>query len=94
MARKVVDVLSGFGDIYAADELLRKTTYRLEVFAEDGEAGGPPVIEGSIDITGMGEAIVLAGPRELTLELEDGRRMPFTLTSTTGRIRVLPAPGS
>lgn len=93
MARKLVDVLSGFGDIYAGDQLLRKTTYQIEVFSDE-DTGGPLHLEGTIDITGMGEAVVLAGPRELTLELEDGRRLPFTLTSTTGRIQVSPAPGS
>ncbi len=35
----------------------------------------------------MGEAAVLAGPEKLTLKLEDGRRLMFTLTSTSGRIR-------
>lgn len=93
MARKLIDVLSGFGDIYAGDQLLRKTTYRIEIFSEP-DSDGPLHLQGTIDITGIGEAVVLAGPRALTLELEDGRRLPFTLTSTTGRIQVMSSPAS
>ena len=52
-----------------------------------GGAPGAPTIIGSIDITGMGEAVVFAGPERLMLKLEDGRRLMFTLSSTTGRIR-------
>ena len=82
-----------FGDTGLAKELpsdLGFAGFRIM----DEDTGGPLHLEGTIDITGMGEAVVLAGPRELTLELEDGRRLPFTLTSTTGRIQVSPAPGS
>jgi hypothetical protein len=32
--------------------------------------------------------VVLAGARDLTLRLEDGRRLAFTLTSSSGRIQV------
>jgi hypothetical protein len=32
--------------------------------------------------------VVLAGAENLTLRLEDGRTVPFTLESTQGRIRV------
>jgi hypothetical protein len=41
---------------------------------------------GHIDITGIAEAVVLAGPRALTLTLEDGRRLAFELTGTGGGI--------
>jgi hypothetical protein len=88
MARKT-EVLTGVGDVYAGDQLLRRTRYRVEVASDEGP-GGPPrpaAIEGSIDITGISEAVVLAGARELTLHLEDGRRLPVMLVSTSGRIR-------
>ena len=34
----------------------------------------------------MGEAVVLAGADTLTLKLQDGRRMVFQLTSSSGGI--------
>ena len=43
-------------------------------------------IDGHIDITGIQEAVVLAGPGMLTLTIEDGRRMAFQLTSSSGAI--------
>lgn len=43
-------------------------------------------IEGHIDISGIGEALVLAGADTLTLTIEDGRRMAFQLTSSGGGI--------
>jgi hypothetical protein len=43
-------------------------------------------IDGHIDISDIGEAVVLAGPDSLTLQLEDGRSLPFALTSTRGRL--------
>jgi hypothetical protein len=43
-------------------------------------------IDGHLDIAGIAEATVLAGPETLTLELEDGRRVGFRLTDTGGAI--------
>ncbi len=87
MARKLVETLSGSGAIYAGDQWLRTTHYRLEVFSEPTASAEPAIfIEGDIDIAGMAEAVVLAGPEVLTLQIEDGRRVAFTLTSTAGRI--------
>jgi hypothetical protein len=83
MARQTME-LTGLGDIYSGDQWLRRTQYRLEVTSGPGHA----TIEGSIDISGMGEAVVLAGAEVLTLQLEDGRRLSFTLTSSAGRIKV------
>jgi hypothetical protein len=90
MAKQMIEVLEGVGEIYAGDRLLRSTTYHLEVSSELT----PPattdsiVVEGRIDINGMPEAVVLAGVDSLTLRLEDGRTVPFTLGSTLGRIRI------
>ena len=79
--------LNGSGEVYAGTELVRRTRYHLEI--SPGTADGEdPRIEGTVDISGMGEAVVLAGAQALTLRLEDGRRLSFTLASTTGRIRV------
>jgi len=43
-------------------------------------------IEGHIDITGIAEAVVLAGSESLTLVLQDGRWLMFSLTGTGGGI--------
>jgi hypothetical protein len=89
MARQT-EVLNGTGEIYAGDRLLRSTTYHLEVSSQlaSSVSSGSRVVEGTIDINGMPEAVVLAGAENLTLRLEDGRTVPFTLESTQGRIRV------
>jgi hypothetical protein len=83
-----VEHLTGIGEIYAGDHLLRRARYELTVSSWNagGSLDDPPIV-GSIDITGMGEAVVLAGPERLTLKLEDGRRVVFNLSSTAGRIR-------
>lgn len=90
MARHTIRVLSGVGEIYAGDRLLRNTAYRLEISSElpAPVSSIASVVEGSIDITGMPEALVLAGADNLTLRLEDGRTVPFTLGSSLGRINV------
>jgi len=88
MASSEVEHLTGIGEVYAGDQLLRSVRYELTV--PSGAAVGTPgaaTITGSIDITGMGEAAVLAGAERLTLKLADGRRLMFTLSSTSGRIR-------
>lgn len=91
MPRHLLGELTGVGDVYAGEHLLRSTAYRLSLWA-DAEAPAPAddptpaAIDGFIDIEGIGEAIVLAGPGTLTLRLEDGRRLAFTLVGTEGRI--------
>ena len=44
------------------------------------------MVDGHIDITGIAEAVVLAGPGALTLTIEDGRRLLFQLTNSAGGI--------
>lgn len=83
-----VELLTGIGEIYAGDQLLRRAWYELAVSSwQAGASVDNPPIVGSIDVSGMGEAVVLAGPERLMLKLEDGRRVMFNLSSTTGRIR-------
>jgi hypothetical protein len=95
MGQRVLETLRGVGEVYAGDLLLRRTPYELSLWIDDeaadrqvrGDAPVNPVnIDGHIDITGIGEAVVLAGPGQLTLRLEDGRRLSFTLTGTGGTI--------
>jgi hypothetical protein len=92
MARRLVESLTGVGRIHAGDQLLRTAKYNVTVWRDDeppnpGDDSRPvATIDGHIDITGIGEAVVLAGPGSLTLTLEDGRRLAFHLTSSGGGI--------
>ena len=92
MARRLVESLTGVGPIHAGDQLLRTTSYNVSVWWDDeppkpGDDSRPvATIDGHIDITGIAEAVVLAGPGALTLTLEDGRRIAFHLTSSGGSI--------
>lgn len=88
MARRVVESLIGVGEIYAGDVLLRSTAYDLTVFQDDDPpaAASALKIDGHIDISGIAEALVLAGPEDLTLRLGDGRHLQFALTDTGGHI--------
>jgi hypothetical protein len=93
MARRVLESLRGVGEVYAGDVLLRRTQYDLTLWTDDESAdrqvrSDPPVnVDGHIDITGIGEAVVLAGSDQLMLRLEDGRRLAFVLTDTGGSVR-------
>ena len=92
MTRRLIESLRGVGAVHASGLLLRKTPYELSVWSDDqalGSGQNPGVvasIDGHIDITGIAEAVVLAGPDTLVLTIEDGRRMTFRLTSTGGGI--------
>jgi hypothetical protein len=92
MARRLVESLTGTGPIHAGDQLLRTTRYQISVWWYDdppelGDDSRPvSTIDGHIDITGIAEAVVLAGPGALTLTLEDKRRLAFHLTSSGGSI--------
>jgi hypothetical protein len=80
--------LSGVGQIFAGDVLLRQVQYKLTTDGGDETSGdsAEPRIRGQIDLQGMPEAIVLAGAQELVLRLEDGRRLTFLLTNTMGSV--------
>ena len=81
----MTEELSGEGEIYAGDRLVRRTRYRLSISKGDGsDAGG---IEGAIELATEGEAIVLGRVEQLTLLLDDGRYLAFSLASPNGRIR-------
>jgi hypothetical protein len=91
MTRRLLDSLRGIGAVHAGDVLLRTTAYDLSIWSDgtpgDAENAKPLFnIDGHIDITGIAEAVVLAGPGTLTLTLEDGRRLSFKLTSSSGSI--------
>jgi hypothetical protein len=90
MAKRVLESLVGVGEIYAGDLLLRRTPYDIELWTDapaDGSGDDNVVnVDGHIDITGIGEAVVLAGSTELTLQLQDGRKLAVALTGTGGSI--------
>lgn len=92
MARRLLQALTGVGDILSGERLLRQTPYQLSVWAqhdtpgEDDDRHAIGEIEGHIEIAGMGEAVVLAGADSLVLKLQDGRRLPFAILDTGGRI--------
>jgi len=93
MPRRLLESLSGVGAIHSGDVLLRTTTYELSIWAHDdqprpadGVVQAVAMVDGHIEIAGIAEAIVLAGPGTLTLTLEDGRRLAFELTGSGGGI--------
>jgi len=86
MSKHLVEELKGVGKVYSGDSLLRITNYRLYIWREEETTPAVEAIDGQIEISDVAEAIVLAGPEALTLQLEDGRRLPFALTSTHGRL--------
>ena len=88
MMRRLLGSLRGVGAVHAGDVLLRTTAYDLSLWTDDPAEHGDSAssIDGHIDITGIQEAVVLAGPGMLTLTIEDGRRMAFQLTSSSGAI--------
>ena len=90
MARHLLESLRGIGAIHAGDVLLRATHYDLSVWSnDDSPLGAKPSgeeIDGHIDITGIAELAVLAGPDALVLTIEDGRRLAFRLTNSGGGI--------
>ncbi len=85
MTEAPIAVLSGEGEIYAGDRLLRRTTYELRIFGADVAADTR--IEGAIGIATEGEALILTRADELLLLLDDGRHLAFSLESPNGRIR-------
>lgn len=92
---KPTRILRGIGEVFAGDRLIRHTEYRLELAAEPSADAAATIVEASIDVSGTPEAFVLSRADHLTLYLEDGRSVPFTLESPRGRIAVhgeLPPP--
>ena len=88
MSRRLVSSLNGIGSLYAGDQLLRTTSYELSLWSDEQDSGAgveaATAIDGRIDITGMGEMVVLAGPDTLILELQDRRRLAIKLTTSGG----------
>lgn len=91
MARRVLESLRGVGQVFAGDVLLRQTTYEISLWVDDGPGvtahdDRPVNVDGRLDIAGVGEAVVLVAAPDLTLRLEDGRRLPIALSGTAGGV--------
>ena len=92
MAKRVVKVSEGVGALFGGPVPLRDVLYRLFRAEDDAATGaggrrlGP--VEGQMDIGDVAEAVVLSGVDDLVLQLEDGRLITITLTSTAGRFEV------
>jgi len=80
----MTEELRGEGEIYAGDRLVRRTRYRLIITKGDGASASG--VEGTIELATEGEAMVLARVEQLTLLLDDGRYLAFSLASPDGRI--------
>jgi hypothetical protein len=81
----MIEELRGEGEIYAGDRLVRRTRYRLSIKKEDPSTASG--IEGTIELATEGEAVILARAERLTLLLDDGRHLAFSLAGPDGRIR-------
>ena len=92
MPKRLLDTVTGIGSVRAENLTLRATRYRLSFWINDdlpAQTSGTvpaPTVDGHIDITGIGEAAVLAGIDTLTLTLADGREVAFRIKSTAGDI--------
>jgi hypothetical protein len=91
MTARLVESLRGVGAIHAGERLLRVTRYELSVWSDQSSERGTATqavtrIDGHIEITGIAEAVVLAGADTLILTVEDGRRLAFQLTGSGGGI--------
>jgi hypothetical protein len=90
MAKRLLDTVTGIGSVRAENLTLRATRYRLSFWINDDlpaqTSEQAPTVDGHIDITGIGEAAVLAGIDTLTLTLADGREVAFRIKSTAGDI--------
>jgi len=93
MTGRLIETLHGTGAIHGDGQLLRMVHYEVSVWSVDPSSDDSAprtqedsTIDGHIDITGIEEAVVLAGADALILTLEDGRRLAFQLTSSSGGI--------
>jgi hypothetical protein len=90
MAKRLIESVSGVGEVQAGHLTIRAARYDLSSWAHDepgvAAATTGATVDGHIDITGIAEAAVLAGADTLTLTLADGRRIAFRLKSSGGAI--------
>ena len=91
---KLVEETSGTGELLLKSLLLRRVRYQIKVF-QGMYANGMPnpmqrTVEGSIEVGTEEGAGDLVGTN-LTLRLEDGRRIGVTIADDSGTIHQRPA---
>jgi len=90
---KLVEETSGTGELLLKSLVLRRVRYHIKVFQGMFGNGMPnPIqrtVEGSVDFGGETGAADLVGTN-LTLKLEDGRRIGVTIADDAGTIQQRP----
>ncbi len=87
---RLVEECTGTGDLLLSTRVLQRVRYEIKVFQGMLEGNGLPVpgrrtIEGSLDFGDPEASRELVGA-ELTLQLEDGRKLGITLADADGSI--------
>ena len=92
---KLVEETSGDGELLLKSHVLGRVRYQIKVF-QGMYANGMPnpllrTVEGSIDMEAPGDSPSDLIGANLTLRLEDGRRIGVTIADDTGTIHQRPA---
>jgi hypothetical protein len=87
---RLIEECAGTGDLLLNSHVLRHVRYQIKVFQGMFEGNGLPVpgrrtIEGSLDFDDPQASSDLVGA-ELTLQLEDGRKIGITIADADGGI--------
>ena len=90
---KLVEETSGTGELLLKSLVLRRVRYQIKVFQGMYGNGMPNplerTVEGSIDVADEGAGDLVG--TNLTLRLEDGRRIGVTIADESGTIHQRPA---
>jgi hypothetical protein len=92
---KLVEETSGDGELLLKSHVLKRVRYQIKVF-QGLYANGLPnpmqrTVEGSIDAATPGDGTTDLIGANLTLRLEDGRRIGVTIADEAGTIHQRPA---
>ena len=87
---KLVEEVSGIGDLSAAGDVIRQVRYQIARYQGMHDVSGMPIpglhrIEGSVDADGAFDFAPFVGA-SLVLRLEDGRALGITLADRAGRV--------
>jgi hypothetical protein len=87
---KLVEEVSGVGDLSAQGEVIRQVRYQIARYQGMHDVSGMPIpglhrIEGSVDGGGSFDFAPFVGS-SLVLRLEDGRALGITLADRAGRV--------
>ena len=87
---RLIEECTGTGDLLLRSQVLRQVRYQIKVFQGMFEGNGLPIpgqrtIEGSIDFGDPQASGELVGA-ELTLKLEDGRKIGIKIADADGAI--------